>query len=224
MQIRNAVIGSAHIQDASITRAHIAEALIDVLNVNALNAVTAKIKELAAGAITADELYTSIAMIATAQITTANIVNANIDWVQQKLFSFWFPSDSATAFSFTAFWIAAVICWVMTLVFKLRGADFKPWLSRKGEFTLCAELITLSALRRAEQYRGYRTYYSTYGRALLQIFTTLASKYGVVLAEDDPYRDLRYAGEPLPAIKSFDEDGWVVFWGSFSELIRRACV
>lgn len=82
LQIKNAAIGSAHIQDASITRAHIAEALIDVLNVNALNAVTAKIKELAAGTITADELYTSIAMIATAQITTANIVNANIDWAQ----------------------------------------------------------------------------------------------------------------------------------------------
>ena len=82
LQIKNAAIGSAHIQEASITRAHIAEALIDVLNVNALNAVTAKIKELAAGAITADELYTSIAMIATAQITTANIVNANIDWAQ----------------------------------------------------------------------------------------------------------------------------------------------
>lgn len=45
-------------------------------------AVTAKIKELAAGSITADELYTSIAMIATAQLTTANIVNANINWAQ----------------------------------------------------------------------------------------------------------------------------------------------
>lgn len=82
LQIKNAAIGSAHIQDASITRAHIAEALIDVLNVNALTAVTAKIKELAAGTITADELYTAIAMIATAQITTANIVNANIEWAQ----------------------------------------------------------------------------------------------------------------------------------------------
>ena len=82
LQIKNAAIGSAHIQDASIMRAHIAEALIDVLNVNALNAVTAKIKELAAGTITTDELYTSIAMIATAQITTANIVSANIDWAQ----------------------------------------------------------------------------------------------------------------------------------------------
>lgn len=82
LQIRNAAITGAHIQNACITQAHIAEALIDVLNVNALNAVTAKIKELAAGSITADELYTSIAMIATAQLTTANIVNAQIDWAQ----------------------------------------------------------------------------------------------------------------------------------------------
>lgn len=80
LQIKNAAIGSAHIQDASITRAHIAEALIDVLNVNALTAVTAKIQELVAGSITTDELYASIAAIATAQITTANIVSANIQW------------------------------------------------------------------------------------------------------------------------------------------------
>lgn len=47
----------------------------------------------------------------------------------------------------------------------------------------------------------------------------LANQYGVVVAEDDPYRDLRYQGEPLPAIKSFDENGWVVFLGSFSKII-----
>ena len=47
----------------------------------------------------------------------------------------------------------------------------------------------------------------------------LASKYGVVVAEDDPYRDLRYAGTPAPSIKSFDEEGWVVFLGSFSKII-----
>ncbi len=47
----------------------------------------------------------------------------------------------------------------------------------------------------------------------------LANEYGVVLAEDDPYRDLRYQGEPLPSIKSFDEGGFVVYLGSFSKLI-----
>jgi len=47
----------------------------------------------------------------------------------------------------------------------------------------------------------------------------LAAKYGVVVAEDDPYRDLRYEGTPLPAIKHYDTDGWVVFLGSFSKII-----
>ena len=47
----------------------------------------------------------------------------------------------------------------------------------------------------------------------------LAAKYGVVIAEDDPYRDLRYAGTPAPSIKSFDKEGWVVFLGSFSKII-----
>ncbi len=47
----------------------------------------------------------------------------------------------------------------------------------------------------------------------------LAAKYGVVVAEDDPYRDLRYTGEAAPAIKYYDEEGWVVFLGSFSKII-----
>ena len=47
----------------------------------------------------------------------------------------------------------------------------------------------------------------------------LAAKYGVVVAEDDPYRDLRYEGEGAPAIKSYDKEAWVVFLGSFSKII-----
>ena len=47
----------------------------------------------------------------------------------------------------------------------------------------------------------------------------LASQYGVVVAEDDPYRDLRYTGQELPSIKSFDAEGWVAFMGSFSKVI-----
>lgn len=47
----------------------------------------------------------------------------------------------------------------------------------------------------------------------------LAAKYGVVVAEDDPYRDLRYTGTTPPSIKSFDKDGWVVFLGSFSKIV-----
>lgn len=47
----------------------------------------------------------------------------------------------------------------------------------------------------------------------------LAATYNFIVAEDDPYRDLRYAGNPLPSIKSFDPDGHVVFMGSFSKII-----
>lgn len=47
----------------------------------------------------------------------------------------------------------------------------------------------------------------------------LAAEYGVVLAEDDPYRDVRFSGEPLPSIKSFDPENWVAYLGSFSKVI-----
>ena len=47
----------------------------------------------------------------------------------------------------------------------------------------------------------------------------MAAKYGFVIAEDDPYRDLRYEGEELPSISSFDEEGWVVYLSSFSKYI-----
>ena len=47
----------------------------------------------------------------------------------------------------------------------------------------------------------------------------LSNQYGMIVAEDDPYRDLRYSGDSLPSIKSFDENGWVMFLGSFSKII-----
>lgn len=47
----------------------------------------------------------------------------------------------------------------------------------------------------------------------------LAKQYGVMILEDNPYSDLRYAGEALPTIKSFDEEGIVLYAGSFSKVI-----
>ncbi|MBR4067777.1 MAG: PLP-dependent aminotransferase family protein [Clostridia bacterium] len=47
----------------------------------------------------------------------------------------------------------------------------------------------------------------------------LAVKYGFIIMEDDPYRDLRYTGEHLPTIKSYDTTGHVVYMGSFSKII-----
>ncbi|HEX6971990.1 MAG TPA: PLP-dependent aminotransferase family protein [Limnochordia bacterium] len=48
----------------------------------------------------------------------------------------------------------------------------------------------------------------------------LAAEHGFVVIEDDPYADLRFEGEPVPAIKASDAaPGHVVYLGSFSKII-----
>lgn len=47
----------------------------------------------------------------------------------------------------------------------------------------------------------------------------LAKKYGVLILEDNPYGELRFAGEEIPTIKSMDEDGIVVYSGSYSKVL-----
>ena len=47
----------------------------------------------------------------------------------------------------------------------------------------------------------------------------LANRYGMLVAEDDPYRDLRYEGQACHSIKYYDRNGWVLFLGSFSKII-----
>ena len=46
----------------------------------------------------------------------------------------------------------------------------------------------------------------------------LGSKYDVIILEDDPYRDLRYSGEKLLPIQSYDKTGHTVMAGSFSKI------
>jgi 2-aminoadipate transaminase len=47
----------------------------------------------------------------------------------------------------------------------------------------------------------------------------LSRKYNVLILEDDPYRELRYDGEAVPAVKSLDAEGRVIYAGSFSKII-----
>ena len=47
----------------------------------------------------------------------------------------------------------------------------------------------------------------------------LAKQYGVMILEDNPYGDLRVCGDALPTIKSMDEDGIVIYAGSFSKIL-----
>ncbi|MBR6530704.1 MAG: PLP-dependent aminotransferase family protein [Clostridia bacterium] len=47
----------------------------------------------------------------------------------------------------------------------------------------------------------------------------LASKYNVLILEDNPYGELRFAGEEVPTIKSMDTEGRVIYCGSFSKIL-----
>lgn len=47
----------------------------------------------------------------------------------------------------------------------------------------------------------------------------VARRYDLVIYEDDPYGDIRFAGESVPSFKSLDTDGRVVYAGSFSKTL-----
>ena len=47
----------------------------------------------------------------------------------------------------------------------------------------------------------------------------LARKYDVVIIEDNPYGELRFAGEDIPTLKSLDTDGRVIYCSSFSKIL-----
>jgi 2-aminoadipate transaminase len=47
----------------------------------------------------------------------------------------------------------------------------------------------------------------------------LAQQYDLVIVEDNPYGDLRFAGEEVPTIKSMDTDGRVIYCGTFSKIL-----
>lgn len=47
----------------------------------------------------------------------------------------------------------------------------------------------------------------------------LAYKYSMLILEDNPYGDLRFAGVDIPTIKSLDTKGHVIYAGSFSKTI-----
>lgn len=47
----------------------------------------------------------------------------------------------------------------------------------------------------------------------------LTAEYGIIVLEDDPYSELRFAGERVPAMKSFDECGNIIYVTSFSKTI-----
>ena len=47
----------------------------------------------------------------------------------------------------------------------------------------------------------------------------IAVKYELVILEDNPYGELRFAGEEIPTIKSMDTEGLVLYCSSFSKIL-----
>jgi len=48
---------------------------------------------------------------------------------------------------------------------------------------------------------------------------SIASRYGLIILEDDPYGALRYAGESIPSIKALDMEGIVIYQSTISKTI-----
>ncbi len=50
-------------------------------------------------------------------------------------------------------------------------------------------------------------------------FMEIIKKHGVPAIEDNPYGDLRFKGEYLPALKSIDDEGLIIYMGTFSKIL-----
>ena len=47
----------------------------------------------------------------------------------------------------------------------------------------------------------------------------IASDFDVLVIEDDPYGELRYAGEDIPTLKALDKEGRVIYFGTVSKIL-----
>jgi 2-aminoadipate transaminase len=59
----------------------------------------------------------------------------------------------------------------------------------------------------------------TYGEAKRRAIADLAARYNLMVIEDDPYGRLRFSGEAVPALKSFDPAERVIYISSFSKTV-----
>ena len=47
----------------------------------------------------------------------------------------------------------------------------------------------------------------------------VCKRHGIIILEDNPYGELRFAGEDIPTIKSMDTDGIVIYCSTFSKIL-----
>ena len=50
-------------------------------------------------------------------------------------------------------------------------------------------------------------------------FMEVVSRYDIMVIEDNPYGEIRFKGEHLPCLKTFDTKGQVMYLGSFSKIL-----
>ena len=50
-------------------------------------------------------------------------------------------------------------------------------------------------------------------------FMEIINKHGIPASEDNPYGDLRFKGEYQPALKSMDDEGLIIYMGTFSKIL-----
>jgi DNA-binding transcriptional MocR family regulator len=93
------------------------------------------------------------------------------------------------------------------------------------------DVDALEATLRDLQRRGVRpkfiytipTYQNPTGTTLpaarRERLVSLAATYGVLVVEDDAYRDLSFHGPPPPSLAAIDTEGWVLRVGTFSKIL-----
>jgi 2-aminoadipate transaminase len=59
----------------------------------------------------------------------------------------------------------------------------------------------------------------TLSRARRAQLLELATRYDMLVLEDDPYRKIRFAGETVPPLQALDGDGRVIGLGTFAKLV-----
>lgn len=109
-------------------------------------------------------------------------------------------------------------------VFKLYEADLIP-VAVDADGILPAELQKIFD-QYGEQIKllyMVPTFQNPTGKAMplarRQEILSIVNQQNVVLIEDDPYGDLRYSGEPIAPFASLDQEGQVLYLGSFSKVV-----
>lgn len=108
-------------------------------------------------------------------------------------------------------------------VFKSYGARFVSVAMDDDGMRMDALEAALKANPQAKLIYTVPNFQNPTGRTMpaerRQKLAELASQYDVTVLEDNPYGEIRFAGQHVPAVKSFDKDGHVFYMSTFSKTL-----